>query len=49
MSKTYLVTTDVEQVSLIAKDVEQAKEYYKKLHGEYEWIEVLDYQRLYEK
>lgn len=47
--KTYLVTTDVEQVSLIAKDVEQAKEYYKKLHGEYEWIEVLDYQDLYSK
>lgn len=47
--KTYLITTDTNQVSLIAKDEQQAKDYYKKLHGEYNWIELLDYQFLYNK
>jgi hypothetical protein len=44
--ETYVVTTNDNQVRLIAGSVKEAKEYYKKLHGDYEWIEAVNYTEL---
>ena len=47
MINTYLCTSDNHQVQLLAKDVDMARDYFIKLHGEDGNIEVYDTKGLF--